>query len=425
VAGLSHWKFGRFEVYRVNPPLVKMVAALPVMAAGYEEDWSGFYDGPGARPEMAMGLDFLAANGERSFFLFMIARWACIPFSWIGAATCFLWARDLYGRPAGVMACGLWCFEPNILAHASVMTPDMGGTALGVAACYTFWKWLKNPTWSQAAITGVVLGLAELCKTTLILFYPLWPMLWLIYRWPDRANMVAVDWLREIGMLALRMIIGLYVLNLGYGFEGTGGELRDFQFVSSLFTGRDAGEKNRASDEKAGAEETLPGNRFATSWLGVLPVPLPKNYVLGIDIQQKDFEFYDRRSYLRGEWQDRGWWYYYIYAALIKVPLALWCLGIFALIAQLSNMRAVTAAGVADYTPDAARDCLVLLLPPLIIFLVASAKAGFSEHFRYVLPCFPFLFIWISQCVTVWRAIGPEPSHANELAARGSNAVRA
>lgn len=30
VAGLSHWKFGRFDLYRVNPPLVRMVAAIPI-----------------------------------------------------------------------------------------------------------------------------------------------------------------------------------------------------------------------------------------------------------------------------------------------------------------------------------------------------------------------------------------------------------
>jgi len=99
-----------------------MVAALPVMAVGCNEDWSEYYDGPGARSEMPLGSDFIAANGPRSFFLFMIARWACMPFSWIGAITCFLWARDLYGRPAGVLACTIWCFEPNILAHASLIT---------------------------------------------------------------------------------------------------------------------------------------------------------------------------------------------------------------------------------------------------------------------------------------------------------------
>ena len=150
VAGLSHWKFGRFDIFIVNPPLVKLVAALPVMAVGYQEDWSGFYVGPGARPEVAMGEDFVAANGERSFFLFMVARWACIPFSWLGAIVCYLWARDLYGRPSGVFAAAIWCFEPNILAHASLITPDAGATAFGLAACYTFWRWLRSPPGRRA-----------------------------------------------------------------------------------------------------------------------------------------------------------------------------------------------------------------------------------------------------------------------------------
>ena len=408
VAGLSHWKFGRFEVYRVNPPLVKMIAALPVMAAGYEEDWSSFYEGPGARPEMAMGEDFVAANGERSFFLFMIARWACIPFSWIGAITCYFWGRDLYGRPSGVMACAIWCFEPNILAHASLMTPDIGGTALGVAACYTFWKWLKNPTWAQAALTGVVLGLAELCKTTLILFYPLWPILWVIYRWQDRASMIAHDWLREAGMLTLRMAIGLYILNLGYGFEGSGTRLKDFHFVSDLFTGREKHAEGPEPDD--GQNSTTPQsefrnphsiNRFANSWLGALPVPLPKNYVLGIDIQQKDFEHYGRPSYLRGEWRDHGWWYYYLYAAVIKVPVGLWLLGVLTLCSLFLRNPPPCKEGLGEVS-SACRDTLILLTPPLVIFCVASAKTGFSEHFRYVLPCFPFLFIWISQLARVW-----------------------
>jgi len=68
-----------------------------------------------------------------------------------------------------VLACLLWCFSPNILAHASLITADAHASALGLAACYTFWRWLKRPTWAQSALTGVVLGLAELAKTTLIL----------------------------------------------------------------------------------------------------------------------------------------------------------------------------------------------------------------------------------------------------------------
>lgn len=33
VAGMSNWQFGRFDVYKVNPPLVRMVAALPMLLA--------------------------------------------------------------------------------------------------------------------------------------------------------------------------------------------------------------------------------------------------------------------------------------------------------------------------------------------------------------------------------------------------------
>ncbi|MAT72912.1 MAG: hypothetical protein CMJ58_25810 [Planctomycetaceae bacterium] len=401
VAGLSHWKFGRFELYRINPPLVRMVAALPVMAVGYKEDWSRFYEGPGAMPVFGMGKDFVAANGERTFFLTMIARWACVPLSWIGALTCYLWARDLFGRPAGVMACAIWCFEPNILAHASLITPDAHASALGVAACYTFWKWLCRPTWGQAALTGAVLGLAELAKTTLILLYPLWPLMWLIYRWPERREMTPCRWTREAGMLFARMAIGLYVLNLGYGFEQTLRPLGEFRFVSDLLTGRDAGDEPghaNTPDSPDARGTVMPNrhNRFADTIFAALPVPLPANYVRGIDTQQRDFEHHGRPAYLRGEWRDSGWWYYYLYAAAIKLPFALLLLfGVAAILAirarRLRHGDHRTAPRL--HSAPSSLDLFVLLFPPTVIFTVVSAKTGINEHFRYALPALPGVFI--------------------------------
>ncbi|MGE0378243.1 MAG: hypothetical protein AB7Q45_22770, partial [Planctomycetaceae bacterium] len=105
VAGLVHWEFGRFDVYKVNPPLVHYLAALPVIAAGYEADWSEFYDHPGARPEFSMGSAFIRANGERAIWLFTLARWACIPISLLGGLFCFLWSRELWNsNTAGLVS---------------------------------------------------------------------------------------------------------------------------------------------------------------------------------------------------------------------------------------------------------------------------------------------------------------------------------
>lgn len=382
VAGLSYWKFGRFDVYSVNPPLVKLVAALPVMAVGYKEDWSGFYSGPGARPEKAMGEDFVTANGERTFFLLMIARWACIPFSWIGAIVCFLWGKDLYSQQAGILAASIWCFEPNIVAHASLITADIAGAALGVSACYTFWIWLKKPTWGRAVVTGVVLGLAELTKSTLILFYPLWPLLWFVYRWRSRERMLLSDWCREAGMLGLRMGVGLYVLNLGYGFEGSCKQLNDFTFVSNTFK-----EIAKAQDSTSDA----PDNRCIRTLLRSIPIPLPQHYLVGIDLQRKDFEHYGHSSYLRGVWRNHGWWYYYIYGCMIKVPLGLLVIGVIAVVLFLAfHFPARSTDGVL------LQDELLLFLPAVSLFVFVSSQTGFSEHFRYVLPVFPFCFIWLA-----------------------------
>lgn len=396
VAGLSNWRLGRFDIYAVNPPLVRMTAAIPVLAAGYSQSWSDPPKEAGARREFGLGEKFVAANGERAFMLFMIARWACIPFSWIGAVVCYCWARDLYGRPSGVLACAIWCSEPTILAHASLITPDAHATSLGLAACYTFWKWLRHPTWAQAMLTGVVLGLAELAKTTLILFYPLWPLLWIAYRWPERRLMSISEWLRQAGMLVLRMAIGIHILNLGYGYDGSFKSLNESRFVSRLFCGESAIPTNATPPPSRPILQPTFPSRFAGHWLGTLPLPFPEQYLAGIDLQQKDFEEYGRPSYLRGTWQDEGWWYYYIYAVSIKTPLGILVLLVVVPLLRIINRRRWHDINESRQSPRL-RDSLILLAPPLIIFGVVSSKSGFSEHMRYVLPCFPFIFIWISQ----------------------------
>ena len=388
VAGISYWHFNRFDVYAVNPPLVRMVAAAPVLLAGCKTDWKDFYSGPGARPEMGLGAAFCRANGERTFWLITLARWACIPFALLGGWVCYRWAGALYGWPAGLVALGLWCTCPNIGAAGHLITSDMASTSLAVAACYSFWRWLKNPTWESALISGAVLGVAELTKTTLVIFYPLWFVMWAGYRWAERQQMNRQRWGREGAMLVVRTVLALYVVNLGYGYEGTGKPLGEFRFVSSALTGpRDENQHTQAG-----------GNRFAGTWLGHVPVPLPEHYILGIDLQRRDFEQYHHWFYLGGRWQKTGWWYYYLYGLGCKLPLGTWCLlGLAAL------------AGLWRRGPAARRDEVVLLTPALVILGFVSFQTGLNEHVRYVLPILPFFFIWIGRLAPAIWPLPPAP----------------
>lgn len=450
VAGLSHWEFGRFEVYRVNPPLVHYVAAIPVLVAGYEPDWSGFYDSPGARPEFKMGEDFIRANGERSIWLFTIARWACLPFTVIGGLFCFAWSRELWRSDlAGLISLTLWCFEPNILAHGELITPDCAASAFGLGATYLYWRWLRQPTWGRAGAAGLVLGLAQLTKTSWIILFALWPLLWVWQKRSEarrqkpevgsrqsdvsgelrdesRENIANVPLAlspqplsrvdqpstinhRPLLQLAAILTLALYVLNLGYGFDGTFTKLRDLTFVSHALTGLKPGE---------------PGNRFAESRLGSLPLPVPRQYVRGIDLQKKDFEDYGQPSYLRGEWKDGGWWYYYIYGLAVKTPHGsqfMLLMSVFTLaygrwsrkpLPPPALSRGEGQGGGPLSTLDSqlpsrsALDLTVLLTPPIVLLVLVSSQLEFNHHVRYVLPVLGFVFVlsgvtarWFEQSI--------------------------
>jgi 4-amino-4-deoxy-L-arabinose transferase-like glycosyltransferase len=401
VAGISYWQFGRFDVYCVNPPLVRMVAAAPVLLADPKTDWRNFYEGSGVRPEFLLGEDLVAVNGERSAWLFTIARWACIPFSLFGGYLCYCWAKRLYGNTAGLLSLALWCFCPNLLGHGQLITPDVAATALSLAAAYSFWLWLTKPNWTRAVTSGAILGLAELTKMTLIILFPLWLVMWLVYRWQDRRTIGARGWLRDLGMLAVRMAIALYVLNLGYGFKRSLDRLDSFKFVSASLASNDDAEKVPAGG----------ANRFAGTWIGALPVPLPRDYLLGMDMQRRDFENYGLPSYLAGQFSPKGWWYYYLYALAIKVPLGTWLLLLLAAISPFILKRISSSTVSADAASPSGpagpaarwRDEFVLLCPAITILVFVSSQTGFSEHMRYVLPAFPFAFIWIGRIVPTLR----------------------
>src|SRR5439155_1508007 len=129
-------------------------------------------------------------------------------------------------------------------------------------------------------------------KSTWVLLFLLLPALWAVWTWcrpPARLRSPLACRALQLGLI---LVIGVAMINLGYGFEGSFQRLGEFTFISESLGGPAA----------HGLQASQAGNRFAGQWLGAMRVPLPRNYVLGMDVQKRDFE---RRplSYLRGEWR--------------------------------------------------------------------------------------------------------------------------
>jgi len=425
-AGISYWQKGTFKLYHHNPPLIKLVAALPVVwshprtaaslsSIGLVNDDRAVLDlyqmlcwtSP-APDQSSFGYYFSLINADRYFELFTRARLLMPAFSVLGGLVVFLWSRRLYGPAGGLLSLALWCLCPNILAHARLVTTDVGATALGVAATYVFWLYLQRPTWRRAAAAGLCLGLAELAKFSMILLYGLWPVIWLVL---EVARWQRQGWRRRLARsLAQGLVIvalSLFTIDAGYGAEGVGLPLGDrhLEFASSLLTGPVVPGKPRPSSPnpllKAAWRERE--NRFRGTSMASFPSPLPLHYLLGFDEQKLESEGVPKRwfppkerasiaesdevtgypVYLDGQLRRTGWRSYYFWAAVYKVPEGTWVLVLLTLGVLAGSPRARAAWS----------DELVLLIVPLAILFTMSYLTDINLGLRYILPVFPYLFI--------------------------------
>jgi len=104
-----------FHLYRVNPPLPRMVGAIPVLLMNPKTNWNNYQMHPFSRETIPMGVRFAKSNGARTFRLFTVARLACIPFSLLGAYVCYRWAAEVWGYSGALVSLIVWTFNPMVL----------------------------------------------------------------------------------------------------------------------------------------------------------------------------------------------------------------------------------------------------------------------------------------------------------------------
>jgi hypothetical protein len=392
--GLLNLRTGRFHFDNLNPPLCRMTAAAPLL-------FTSAQTGPGDvdRELMGWGDAFMAANGPHYGDWYFLGRTMIVLISVLGGLVTAIWARELFGDKAGCLAALLWAFEPNLIAHGSLVTTDMGAAAFFVFALFALWKFAARPGWKTALVFGGVLGLAQLAKFTSLLLYPisigafsviviagrarLLPSLRSVegqektaqreLRPPTRAaretdgpkpptvpsNCIA----KLSGLFVVALLTSVLVLNAGYLFRGSFSTLKSYDFQSTAMRGV--------------------AHRLES--IGGMPVPLPRDYVEGLDHQRKVME-QKHPVFLDGEWSEDGFAHYYLWALFYKLPHSLQLLAIV-------TMLWLVVPGSIARRPFVQ---LFILLPAVVMIGVAEGSR-MQLGIRYVLPAIPFLILFASQ----------------------------
>ncbi len=82
-------------------------------------------------------------------------------------ALLFRWAGQIGGWAMAWFTLLLLVFDPNILAHGRLATTDAGVVAVGTAALYAAWRWLREPdSWRWTIGTGILVGLTAVAKAS-------------------------------------------------------------------------------------------------------------------------------------------------------------------------------------------------------------------------------------------------------------------
>ena len=358
--------------YRANaevPPLVKITAALPLLMLhpalpphqGDSQSESAFLE----------GRTFVFANGGDR--LLLPARLMCMLFTLATAVLVYLTARHLFGAAAGLLAFGLFTFDPLVLAHGTLISTDVASACFLFATVFGWYRYTQRPSAGWLLNTGVLAGCATVSKFTGILVVPV--LLLLIMAEAVQTRRMAVVFQR-LGACAGVLLCAWLVLWTSYGF-------RDATAAGGL----------ALAPPLAPYLAGLPGRESGTMLTAVARLHLlPQAYLWGL--ANTKYTEYEYVSYFFGHIYRHGPWQYFPAAFLIKSTLPfliLLLLAPLALARQDSELR---------------KKLLFLLLPVTVYFLVITTS-HFDIGGRHMMPIYPFLYVLAGAAAAALFRRGP------------------
>jgi len=182
-AGYTYLKYRDSRLNPEHPPLMKDLAALPLMFLNLKFDinhpfWNS--ENINDRQWTAGNLLLYGSGNDPDKIIF----WARLPimllalfFGWL----LYRWTSSLYGERVGLIVLFLYAFSPTFLAHSRYVTTDLAaafGFFIGLAS---FLRFLEKPAVGRAAAAGACLGIALLLKFSLFLLLPIYAVLAILW----------------------------------------------------------------------------------------------------------------------------------------------------------------------------------------------------------------------------------------------------
>ncbi len=378
-AGFEYWKHGDFGRNPEHPPLAKLLATLPLLSMHLKEP------GPVRIPffkaqDTLGGAQLLYAGGAGADAILMRCRMMIALFSLALGVLVFFAAQEMFNRLTGLLALGLFVFEPTVLAHGALVTTDMALSCLFFAAVFSFYLYVRKPSPGAFAACAVTTACAIVTKHSGILILPALFLLAVAELWlGSRENADAENsgtpgskvGLRQLAVLAGAVLVVSYAAVWAiYGFRYAA-RPDQLQIIPTL--AQYAAALNHPMERSilmfCAAHHLLP-EAYLYGWVDILLIP---SY---------------RPTFLLGHVLSSGRWYFFPAVFLIKTTLTLLVLLVLAPFARIHGKR---------------REFICLVLPAAV-FMAASIVSMLNMGVRHILPIFPFCIVLAAAAAAAFLA---------------------
>ena len=346
----------RLQPVHIHPPLANVIAAAPLLLQNDLPDPTAI-DGWGANSLSAI-TDILIWKYPHPASIATAGRVPVLLLGVLLAALLTRWARMTGGPLAGFIALTLYAFDPNIIAHSSLITTDITVTLLTTATLFSINVFLfphkgshRQPAY--LILTGLLLGLALLSKVSALLLLPAIG-LFIGLRELSLRRTILSSLFYTIRTVFIIVSLAFIVLWAGYGFE---------------------------ISQPAGMKIAIPAG---VHW--EIYQSLTEHYQLG----HPTFAF--------GRISTQGWWWYFPLAFLFKTPLPTVIVCMLGLVYGILDLIR-KPIGQNRFNPNN----LMVLLGWTLIYAASSVFSSVNIGYRHLLPILPCLFIVAGYALSkVW-----------------------
>lgn len=296
-------------------------------------------------------------------------RYVTLFFSILIGVFVFKWAKELYGKRAGLFSLFLFAFCPNCMANAGLVTTDTYSVLALLLVLYYLWKYLSGGRNRDFLLFCIFTGISQLTKQSLFHLYVIIPCLLTAHYFLTTPR-PRIHWKPLLSKIGLFILLNLLVINAGFYFQGFGTPLGNYHFISAFF------------------QNLQKHFSIVASW----PLPLPTSFIEGLDMAKYYLQLggghpdgmFGNITILGHSSTGGTFWYYYFVICFFKTPIA-----VLVLIAW-SGWWLVRKGSLQEL----GRNELFLLLPVVYFFILMDFFYTSQTSIRQISFIYPLLYIF-------------------------------